>query len=164
MKDTIRDGTCLGDKKGDRAVLRFNTIRSYYNYDEREKLNAELLRLEEEEQTLLNAVPDGEEFDDEFDEIHDRYRERIKSQFRKCFAAQFPKCRNKWFKQVVEGFPSDGKSHSITKKQYYTFSRYACHEDENNWKSHESYCRVDNKLVTLWAWNGWCSITIELLD
>lgn len=143
--------------------MKVDTIRRPYNLKERTKLDNELCSLETQREKALSLIPNEECYDDEYDSTYEKYKELILSQFRKCFAAQFPKTYNKWFINIVYSLPLN-KWKNITAKQYYAFSQYAGNEDCDSWKTGESYCRVDNMLVTLIWKNSHRAIKVESLS
>lgn len=121
-----------------------------YNYKERRALYEEYQKIELDCENLeksLDAIDNDEEYELKFMEWSKKLDFKHNA-WKKCFAAQFHRCRNKWFTSVVDELP-DNEFKSISEKQYYAFLRYACDKDENNWRSYESYCRVGNYLITL---------------
>ena len=143
-------------------MLKVDTIHNAYNLKERLLLDNELRKLETERDKALASIPNEEEYDEKFDEVSESYRKLMSVQFLKCFAAQFPKCRNKWFLQVVKGIPLN-KWKEISAEQYNAFLSYAGYKDDEHWKTHETYCRVANCFVTLKWKNGFRAIKVENL-
>lgn len=128
-----------------------NTIGClWYNLKEREKT--------EREYQKAKAV-----YDSHFDEVFDiedeaehmvaykeleREREMLALLDMRRYAAQFHRCRNKWFAGVIDSFEKEVQK-AISRKQYECFSRYAYDRDDYSSKNGCSYCRVGDYLVTL---------------
>lgn len=106
-----------------------------------EKNNFELL-LEE-----VSNIEDDEEYNKRLCEVEDA-QNKSSLAYLKCFAAQFHKCKNEWFRKVVSDLPLD-EYKRLTEKQYYVFSRYVYDTDNNSWRDNASYCRVDDYLITI---------------
>ena len=121
-----------------------------YNTKERDKLCAEYLTVKKEADAIskeIFAIEDDAEYEKRLCEV-DKASEKAVAAHKKCFAAQFHKCKNAWFANVVDSL-TDGENKWITKRQYQCFAAYACDRDDNSWRSGESYCRVGSCLVTL---------------
>ena len=121
-----------------------NTINNIaYNLAQREKLNAAYIAAKQ----ALNAYLDSNEDDDAvFNATCDKLKQSCDFANLRCFAAQFPVCRNEWFTSVVEGMPEDAK---ITPKQYDAFVRYVKAEDASSYRTNAKYCRVGQYLITI---------------
>lgn len=132
-----------------------NTIRCVsYNTKEREKLYADYLAVQKEAETLRDEIY-AIENDDEFERReHETVEagEKVCMAYKKCFAAQFHRCKNGWFAKIVEEL-TENEYKPISERQHYCFSQYARDTDENNWRDGKSYCRVGDYLVTL-VWHN----------
>lgn len=126
--------------------FNFDTIHSVYNYDERIRLDKEY---EEKRKKWEESVDD--------DEAEEKAFQEMRRAERKCFAAQFPKTRNKWFSGVVDNFVKSGKRYDklrnryelyISEKQFDCFSQF-CRDDCDSWATNCCYCRCGNYLITL---------------
>lgn len=121
-----------------------NTINNIaYNLAQREKLNAAYIASKQ----ALNAYLDCDEDNNEvYNNTCDALQKACDFAYLRCFAAQFPVCRNEWFLGVVEGMPEETK---ITVKQYDAFMRYVKTEDANSYKINAKYCRAGQYLITI---------------
>lgn len=132
-----------------------NTIGNVsYNTKERDKLYAEYLTAKKESDAIskeILAIEDDAEYERRLSEI-DKANKKVLAAYKKCFAAQFHKCKNEWFSKVVNGL-REKEYMVISKKQYECFIKFASDTDENGWRSGESYCRVGDYLVTL-VWHN----------
>lgn len=142
--------------------------RISYNMEERERLYAEYEDIRHEIESTneyFDSVVDTVT-DEEFDELENKLyemNELSKHAYLKCFAAQFPKCRNKWFCDIILGMPADGISRRISRRQNECFSRYT-KGDKHNWKTNETYCRVSNRFVTLYSNDGASYFSIKIQE
>lgn len=121
-----------------------------YNYNERKRLYSEYLSAKNNFEMLLEEVSnidDDEEYNNSWCEVEDAQHKSYLAYYR-CFAAQFHKCKNEWFRKVVSDLPL-GQYKRLTEKQYSVFSKYVFDTDNNNWRDGASYCRVDDYLVTI---------------
>lgn len=128
-----------------------DTVHSVYNYDERKSLYDTLKAMRKEYETRLDAlqaIDDDDEYDSHLDALESSLRVAIDRQYLLCFSAQFRKTRNEWFANVITGY-TPGEWHSISKRQYDCFSRYANQSDDNTWRDGCTYCRCGDFLVTL---------------
>ncbi len=143
--------------------------RICYNMAERTRLYAEyedirrkIESMNEYFDSVLDNVTD-EEFDELTNKIYEM-NELSKHAYLKCFAAQFPKCRNKWFCDIILGMQADGITHKrISRRQNECFSRYT-KGDKDNWKTNETYCRVGNMFVTLYSNDGASYFSIDIQE
>lgn len=143
-----------------------NTINNrVYNAEERWRLWEELEALQAARDAELDAtdgIEDHTEWHEAGVDICERYDPLILKAMRRCFYAQFPKCRNEWFAKVVEGFKK-GESIPISEKQFYAFKKYAGHEDCDTWRNYTTHCRVGNYGVSLTWRNANRSIKVTEL-
>ena len=144
-------------------MIAVNTIHSLsYNIKEREKfcdlyeaLSKEIQALADKYDAILETLSD-EEYDDtlkQYESERDSLYDKRHNAWINAFAAQFPTKKNEWFTNVINKFIGDGKANGeyfyISAKQYEYFSRYCRHEDEEAWRSFETYCRCCDCLITL---------------
>lgn len=147
-----------------------NTIECRtYNVKERERLYSEYTAIErkaEEWSSYVDSIIDTAT-DDEWESAMskwDELRELSNQAHLRCFAAQFSKCRNKWFHDVIFGMPADGISRRISRRQYECFSRYTKKDRRRvRGRLNYSYCRVDNKFVEL-STDGVSMSFIEIVE
>lgn len=130
------------------------------NWDQRTKLHRraeELLKKAEEEKDAAMDIEDDDVYDQRIQEIDDTIMAEFWRIALEEFSLCYPLVRNKWFTDVVEGFPVG--TTRITEKQYHAFSRY-CEGNDMTWRTGEVYARTKGKFVTLCRKN--CSITINI--
>lgn len=147
MKETYRH------TKG-RAImsLYFDTINSVYNYNERVRLDNEYKEKKKKWEECSKNYNDAD-----YEAKEEKAFQEMRRAERKCFAAQFPKTRNKWFSGVVDNFVKSGKGYDelrhryefyISEKQFDCFSQF-CREDSDSWATNCCYCRCSDYLITL---------------
>lgn len=152
-----------------------NTIRNIlYNERERERLAEEVEKLRKEEDELFHNYDREDRKKDTIEECEKRAKaeweahkimlNKIHKAEYRVFAAQFHRCRNTWFKGVIDNYVNTLESFnygghkafktSISEKQANCFGWYASDQDCNSHKTHESYCRIDDKyLIVLYRAN-----------
>ena len=139
------------------AYTRYPRLR---NYKKRCEIYTQRLELEKLRATAKDAAfkLDDDEFDNALDAIEQQYDPMINYLWRLEFSLEFPETRNKWFCDIIK--EKGIGCHEISKKQAYYFSQY-CEENENSWRTHESYCRAAGYFCTLHQWNGGAYLKIE---
>lgn len=146
-------------------MLKVNTIHSLsYNTAEREKfcdlyeaLSKEIQALKDKDDEMFEQL-NNEDYDiweQQYEQERDNLYDKRHNAWINAFAAQFPNKKNEWFANVIRKFIDEGKANGetfyISAKQYEYFSRYCCHEDDDNeaWKCYKTYCRCCGCLITL---------------
>lgn len=140
-----------------------NTINNrVYNADERRKLSESLEALKAARDAELDEadkITDNNEWHEAGAKIYAKYDPLIYKAIDRCYYAQFPKCNNEWFTQVVDGMKK-GEAVQISEKQYRAFHKYAKYEDCDSWQNKTTYCRVKKYGVALTWKNANRSIKI----
>ena len=146
-------------------MLKVNTIHSLsYNTAEREKFcdlidcfEKEIQALENKDDEMFEQLnnEDYDVWEKQYEQERDKLYDKRRNAWINAFAAQFPNKKNEWFANVIRKFIDEGKANGetfyISAKQYEYFSRYCCHEDDDNeaWKCYKTYCRCCGCLITL---------------
>lgn len=141
------------------TMYPFNRINR--NWDKRLALHnkaSALLEEAEKQMELAIDIEDDDEWEARNDEIKNTIMKRFWEIYKTEFALCYPESRNEWFANFVSSF-ADGCT-QISEKQYRIFARY-CEENEETWRSHERYCRMEDRLIRLKWQNNNRSVTIE---
>ena len=121
------------------------------NYSKRDRIHKQWLSLSQERDNAItntdNTIKDYDECEQAINAIYAEYNPKIDALWILEFAYEYPEPRSKWFTDVFCTSFVDGTT-TISQKQADIFSQY-CEEDQETWRSGNTYCRVGNRLVTL---------------
>lgn len=153
-------------------ALLFDTICNFrYNQEKRERLTDEHNAIQKEYRKFSDLYDEDLEDDEENERIYEKMQEAEKKMYiasLRCFAAQFPKTRNKWFTEVIDKmfnnpnekyidainyYGTNDITLSLSKKQVLCFDKYT-HDDENHWRSFETYCNVGHYFIIINHYKG----------
>lgn len=147
--------------------LLFDTICNFrYNREKRERLTDEHNTIQEEYRKFINLYDEEIENDKENERIYQKMQEaeqKLRIASLRCFAAQFPKTKNKWFTDVIDEmyknpvekyvdtrnyYKTNDITISLSRKQVLCFDKYT-HDDENYWRSSETYCNAGHYFIII---------------
>jgi hypothetical protein len=147
--------------------LLFNTVCNFrYNREKREQLADEYNTIQGEYQKFADLHDEEIENDKENERIYQKMQEaekKLRIASLRCFAAQFPKTKNKWFADVIDEmyknpvekyvdarnyYETNDITISLSRKQVLCFDKYT-HDDENYWRSSETYCNAGHYFIII---------------
>ena len=146
-------------------IMINTTFNVSYNMKERESIYSDYLDLKHQQEAIDAKMDQDGISDEEWDRLMEEYEaisEKKHAVWYKGFAAQFRNVKNQWFTNVIANF-ADGEYHRISEKQYTAFKRYAGQDDQDSWKTGETYCRCNGYFVTLTWKNYFRGIKVEML-
>lgn len=121
------------------------------NFEKREEFNKAIKALELAREEMLSAVPENipdDEWEEKTEHVWSQFDEEIAKLRLRCFALEYPECRNAWFKNFVESF-GICESKKVSSKQADIFYRYTEQSHDNHYTVvNYRYVRVGKLFIT----------------